>query len=107
MAFPQPSAPTLTPLRNENAEAPTTNRPDPIADVPFAVPSAGFDHRFLREGFDQGLTRLEKLLYFVLVAVSNQRRSQLLLRSAFGELLAIRFPSTNWKRLANELVART
>src|SRR5213076_2588188 len=30
------------------------------------------DHRFLRERFDQGLTRLEKLLYFVLVAVSNQ-----------------------------------
>jgi N-glycosylase/DNA lyase len=30
------------------------------------------DHRFLREGFEQGLTRLEKLLYFVLVAVSNQ-----------------------------------
>ena len=30
------------------------------------------DHRFLREGFDQGLTRLEKLLYFILVAVSNQ-----------------------------------
>ena len=25
------------------------------------------DHRFLREGFDQGLTRLEKLLYFALV----------------------------------------
>jgi hypothetical protein len=25
------------------------------------------DHRFLREGFDQGLTRLEKLFYFVLV----------------------------------------
>jgi len=41
------------------------------------------DHRFLREGFDQGLTRLEKLLYFVLVAVSNQR-SQLLLRRASG-----------------------
>src|SRR5207249_11966108 len=30
------------------------------------------DHRFLCEGFDEGLTRLEKLLYFVLVAVSNQ-----------------------------------
>ena len=30
------------------------------------------DHRFLREGFNEGLTRLEKLLYFVLVAVSNQ-----------------------------------
>ena len=33
------------------------------------------DHRFLREGFDQGLTRLEKLFYFVLVAVSNQEAS--------------------------------
>ena len=30
------------------------------------------DHRFLRQGFDQGLTRLEKLLYFVLIAVSNR-----------------------------------
>ena len=30
------------------------------------------DHRFLRQGFDQGLTRLEKLFYFVLIAVSNR-----------------------------------
>jgi hypothetical protein len=30
------------------------------------------DHRFLREGFDRGLTRLEKLFYFVLIAVSNR-----------------------------------
>jgi hypothetical protein len=30
------------------------------------------DHRFLRQGFDQGLTRLEKLFYFVLIAVSNK-----------------------------------
>ena len=30
------------------------------------------DYRFFREGFDQGLTRLEKLLYLVLVAVSNR-----------------------------------
>jgi hypothetical protein len=30
------------------------------------------DHQFLRQGFDQGLTRLEKLFYFVLIAVSNQ-----------------------------------
>lgn len=29
------------------------------------------DHRFFRQGFDQGLTRTEKLLYLVLVAVSN------------------------------------
>jgi hypothetical protein len=43
------------------------------------------DHRFLREGFDQGLTRLEKLLYFVLVAVSNHLESvkQLLERWGF------------------------
>jgi hypothetical protein len=30
------------------------------------------DHRFFRQGFDQGLTRMEKLLYLVLVAVSNR-----------------------------------
>ncbi len=30
------------------------------------------DHRFFRQGFDQGLTRLEKLLYLVLVAVANR-----------------------------------
>ncbi len=29
------------------------------------------DHRFLREGFDQGLTRLEKLLYFALVKMES------------------------------------
>ena len=29
------------------------------------------DHRFLRQGFDLELSRLEKLFYFVLIAVSN------------------------------------
>ena len=29
------------------------------------------DHRFLRERFDQGLTRLEKLFYFVPVATRH------------------------------------
>lgn len=30
------------------------------------------DHRFFRQGFDQALTRTEKLLYLVLAAVSNR-----------------------------------
>jgi hypothetical protein len=30
------------------------------------------DHLFLRQGFDQGLTRLEKLFYFVLISISNK-----------------------------------
>jgi hypothetical protein len=50
------------------------------------------DHRFLREGFDQGLTRLEKLLYFVLVAVSNQDGVSFYSDPRLGELLDIRYP---------------
>ena len=50
------------------------------------------DHRFLREGFDQGLTRLERLLYFVLVAVSNQDGVSFYSDARLAELLDIRFP---------------
>jgi hypothetical protein len=50
------------------------------------------DHRFLREGFDHGLTRLEKLLYFVLVAVSNQDGVSFYSDARLAELLDIRFP---------------
>ena len=50
------------------------------------------DHRFLREGFDQGLTRLERLLYFVLVAVSNQDGVSFYSEARLAELLDIRFP---------------
>jgi site-specific recombinase XerC len=49
---------------------PQTPRPDRRRSIRGSF--SWIDHRFLREGFDQGLTRLEKLLYFVLVAVSNQ-----------------------------------
>jgi len=52
------------------------------------------DHRFLRERFDQRLTRLEKLLYFVLVAVSNQDGV-----SVWQSCWTFVFP-TNWKRPA-------
>jgi hypothetical protein len=45
-------------------------RPDRIRSIHGS--SGWIDHRFLRQGFDQGLTRLEKLFYFVLIAASNQ-----------------------------------
>ena len=63
------------------------------------------DHRFLREGFDQGLTRLEKLLYFVLVAVSNQDGVSFYSDARLGELLDIRYPH-ELVAARKELVAR-
>jgi hypothetical protein len=63
------------------------------------------DHRFLREGFDQGLTRLEKLLYFVLVAVSNQDGVSFYSDARLAELLDVRFPH-ELDGARKELVAR-
>lgn len=63
------------------------------------------DHRFLREGFDQGLTCLEKLLYFVLVAVSNQDGVSFYSDARLAELLDIRFPH-ELDGARKELVAR-
>jgi hypothetical protein len=63
------------------------------------------DHRFLREGFDRGLTRLEKLLYFVLVAVSNQDGVSFYSDARLAELLDIRFPH-ELDGARKELVAR-
>ena len=63
------------------------------------------DHRFLREGFDQGLTRLEKLLYFVLVAVSNKDGVSFYSDARLAELLDIRF-AHELEVARNELVAR-
>ena len=67
------------------------------------------DHRFLREGFDEGLTRLEKLLYFVLVAVSNQDGVSFYSDARLQELLDIRFPheldGTRKGLMARDLIA--
>jgi hypothetical protein len=63
------------------------------------------DHRFLREGFDQGLTRLEKLLYFVLIAVSNQDGVSFYSDARLEELLDIRFPH-ELEGARKELMAR-
>ena len=48
------------------------------------------DHRFFRQGFDQGLTRMEKLLYLVLVAVSNRDGVSFYSDERLGEFLDIR-----------------
>jgi len=63
------------------------------------------DHRFLREGFDQGLSRLEKLLYFILVAVSNKDGVSFYSDARLAELLDIRFPH-ELEAARNELVAQ-
>jgi hypothetical protein len=49
------------------------------------------DHRFFRQGFDQGLTRLEKLLYLVLVAISNRDGVSYYSDERLGEFLDIRY----------------
>ena len=64
------------------------------------------DHRFLREGFDEGLTRLEKLLYFILVAVSNQDGVSFYSDARLAELLDVRFLPHELASARNELVAR-
>jgi hypothetical protein len=63
------------------------------------------DHHFLREEFDQGLTRLEKLLYFLLVAVSNVDGVSFYSDARLAELLDIRFPH-ELDGARKELVAR-
>jgi hypothetical protein len=67
------------------------------------------DHRFLRDGFDQGLTRLEKLLYFILVAVSNRDGVSFYSDARLAELLDIRFPhelhGAGQELMARDLIA--
>jgi hypothetical protein len=68
-------------------------RPQPLQPDRIRAISGSFgwiDHRFFRQGFDQGLTRLEKLLYLVLVAVSNRDGMSFYSDERMGELLDIR-----------------
>lgn len=83
-------------------------RPKP--PVPDRIRSIGgsfswIDHRFLRQEFDQGLTRLEKLLYFVLIAVSNKDGVSFYSDERLWEVLEIRH-SHELTGARNELVAR-
>ena len=82
---------------------PQPPRPDRIRSIHGAF--SWIDHRFFRQGFDQGLTRVEKLLYFVLVAVSNRDGVSFYSDERLGELLDIRHQH-ELTGARDELVAR-
>jgi hypothetical protein len=67
---------------------PQPPQPDRIRSIQGSF--SWIDHRFFRQGFDQGLTRMEKLLYLVLVAVSNQDGVSFYSDARLGEFLDIR-----------------
>ena len=78
-------------------------RPDRIRSICGSF--SWIDHRFFRQGFDQGLTRIEKLLYLVLVAVSNRDGVSFYSDERLGELLDIRH-AHELTSARNELMAR-
>ena len=85
-----------------------SKRPQPLQPDRIRAISGSFswiDHRFFRQGFDQGLTRLEKLLYLVLVAVSNRDGMSFYSDERLGEFLEIRH-SHELTGARDELVAR-
>jgi hypothetical protein len=67
---------------------PQPPRPDRIRAIRGSF--SWIDHRFFRQGFDQGLSRLERLLYLVLVAVSNRDGVSFYSDERLAELLEIR-----------------
>jgi hypothetical protein len=85
-----------------------SKRPQPLQPDRIRAISGSFswiDHRFFRQGFDQGLTRLEKLLYLVLVAVANRNGVSFYSDERLGESLEIRH-SHELTGARDELVAR-
>lgn len=83
-------------------------RPQPLQPDRIRTISGSFswiDHRFFRLSFDQGLTRLEKLLYLVLVAVSNRDGVSFYSDERLEELLEIRH-NHELTGARDELVAR-
>jgi hypothetical protein len=72
------------------SKRPQPPRPDRIRSIQGSF--SWIDHRFFRQGFDQGLTRLEKLLYLVLIAVSNREGVSFYSDERLAELLDIRYP---------------
>jgi hypothetical protein len=81
----RPKRQFLPMLINKRPQPP---RPDHIRSIRGSF--SWIDHRFLRKGFDQGLTRLEKLLYFVLIAVSNRDGVSFYSDERLAEFLEIR-----------------
>jgi hypothetical protein len=85
------------------SKRPQPPRPDRIRSICGSF--SWIDHRFFRQGFDQGLTRLEKLLYLVLIAVSNRDGVSFYSDERLAELLEIRYPH-ELTGARSELVAR-
>ncbi|MBN1569153.1 MAG: hypothetical protein JXA73_14985 [Acidobacteria bacterium] len=67
---------------------PQPPQPDRIRSIQGSF--SWIDHRFFPQGFDRGLTRMEKLLYLVLVAVSNRDGVSFYSDERLGEFLDIR-----------------
>ena len=84
-------------------DRPQPPQPDRIRSIRGSF--SWIDHRFLRKGFEQGLTRLEKLLYFVLVAVSNRDGVSFYSDERLAEILDIRH-AHELTGARNELMAR-
>ena len=82
---------------------PQPPRPDCIRSIRGSF--SWIDHRFLRQGFDRGLTRLEKLLYLVLIAVSNRDGVSFYSDQRLAEILEIRH-AHELTGARNELIAR-
>ena len=72
------------------SKRPQPPRPDRIRSIRGSF--SWIDHRFFRQGFDRGLTRLEKLLYFVLIAVSNRYGVSFYSDERLAEILEIHYP---------------
>ena len=83
--LPHPKPQGIPLLINHRPQPP---RPDRIRSIRGSF--GWIDHRFLRKGFDQGLKRLEKLLYFVLIAVSNRDGVSFYSDERLAEFLDIR-----------------
>ena len=85
------------------SKRPQPPRPDRIRCIRGSF--CWIDHQFLRKGFDQRLTRIEKLLYFVLIAVSNRDGVSFYSDQRLGEILEIRH-AHELTGARNELVDR-
>jgi hypothetical protein len=93
LQYPQrqvPSARQIEPTKcfHAHRQRPQPPQPDRIRSIRGSF--SWIDHRFLRQGFDQGLTRLEKLLYLVLIAVSNRDGVSFYSDERLAEILEIR-----------------
>ena len=98
-----PPARQIDPTRSSHRQRPQPPQPDRIRSIRGSF--SWIDHRFLRQGFDQGLPRLEKLLYLVLIAVSNRDGVSFYSDERLREILEIRH-AHELTSARNELIDR-